>query len=327
MYFQNISPDGTVFTTFLMKGTFEIDINSEVLKEAKKQTPIEVSDRFRGDPAWTSLLYESDLAPFKPATDICVLGKAFSPEGLPAKSWECGIEVGVLKKTVRVTGPRFWEKEENGSWSLTDPEPCTEVDLSFENAYGGSIQTDDNSIACETNPSGKGFTDGNPQDEITRLPAPQIEDVNNPIVDFGAQHTPCCFSPVAKAWLPRRLHAGTYDEGWKKHKYPCLPDDFNYRFYNFAPEDLVYPGFLKGDEHVILENMCLSKDVLNFRLPEDYFLIFCKLKNEEVVTLPLILDTLVVNLIKNRVTILWRSTINSKPEDMLSLDMHKLTIK
>lgn len=327
MYFPNISPDGTSFTTFLMKGTFEIDTKNEILIESKEQSPIEVSDRFRGDPAWTSLEYESDLAPFKPATDICVIGKAYSPKGLPAKSWLCGIEVGALKKSVRVTGPRFWKKEENESWSLTDPDPCTEVELSFENAYGGGFQTEDGPITYEENPSGKGFIHVDHQDEITTLPAPQIEDVDEPIAAFDEQYAPQSFFPVAKAWLPRRDRAGTYDEKWRKNKYPNLPNDFDYRFYNCASEGMVYPGFLKGNEHIILEHMNPKKENIQFQLPEKYFLTECRRADGEIEHPLMALDTLFIDTEKYMVLILWRGVTQGSPEEIERSQINQLHVK
>src|SRR5437773_558832 len=37
-----------------------------------------------GDPEWSTVQYESELAPYKPAVDVVVIGKAYAPRGIPA---------------------------------------------------------------------------------------------------------------------------------------------------------------------------------------------------------------------------------------------------
>ena len=36
-----------------------------------------------GDPEWATVQYESELAPYKPAVDVVVIGKAYAPGGVP----------------------------------------------------------------------------------------------------------------------------------------------------------------------------------------------------------------------------------------------------
>ncbi len=59
--------------------------------------------------------------------------------------------------------------------------------------------------------------------------------------------------PVSRWWKSRLQYAGTYNEVWREKRYPYLPDDFDERFYNSAHPDMIYTGFLSGDENISLE--------------------------------------------------------------------------
>ena len=49
--------------------------------------------------------------------------------------------------------------------------------------------------------------------------------------------TPDNFAVRGKAWAPRLVLAGTYDEQWLETRHPGLPKDFNMAFWNGAPAD------------------------------------------------------------------------------------------
>jgi hypothetical protein len=78
--------------------------------------------------------------------------------------------------------------------------------------------------------------------------------------------SPACFAPVAPNWQPRAGFAGTYDDNWQQTRAPYLPDDYNPRFMNVAPPDLIYPGYLQGGEAVRVIGMHPAGD-LGFALP------------------------------------------------------------
>jgi hypothetical protein len=95
-----------------------------------------------------------------------------------------------------------------------------------------------------------------------------------PNIDYpGDPPRPVGFGPIAPAWLPRRTLAGTYDAAWEERRKPLVPDDFDDRFYQAAPEDQQARGYLIGGEEVELRNLtpsgplsfCLPKVALGFR--------------------------------------------------------------
>ena len=63
---------------------------------------------------------------------------------------------------------------------------------------------------------------------------------------------PAGFGPIARHWEPRVRWAGTYDKRWQRTRKPLLPDDFDDRFHQCAPEDQQVDGGLIGGELVEL---------------------------------------------------------------------------
>src|SRR5690606_38106709 len=77
---------------------------------------------------------------------------------------------------------------------------------------------------------------------------------------------PAGFGFVGPHWEPRARHAGTYDEAWQQARMPLLPTDFDRRFFNAVPADQTAPGFVRGDEPVVIANAS-PEPWLRFRLP------------------------------------------------------------
>src|SRR6266700_3314183 len=78
---------GEVFTAIL-KGSFRL-APREPLRLAEEQAPIVAADEFAGEPGQSPLRHENDLAPFKPACDLILIGSACAAGGRPSK----GVEV------------------------------------------------------------------------------------------------------------------------------------------------------------------------------------------------------------------------------------------
>ena len=55
----------------------------------------------------SSYKYEPEIALFKPATDVVLIGHAHPPGG-GATQVDVGIKVGPVQKVARVFGDRFW---------------------------------------------------------------------------------------------------------------------------------------------------------------------------------------------------------------------------
>lgn len=240
--------------------TIRPDGTTEVAEEQKEIVP---EPKHRSDAAKTALLHESDLDYTKVTTDVVLNGSAYAPPDRLATQIDVGMKVGSIQKVLRVFGDRVWERGGPFGISLSRPQPFQRMPITYERAFGG---TDDTGWEPR-NPVGTGFAT-----DLARLvgkPGPNIEDPRALIVSWKDRPPPAGFGPVARHWLPRVRFAGTYDERWKKERLPLLPEDFDERFFQYAPADQQAPEFLKGTEQVDLRNLTPGGR-LSFTLPGEF---------------------------------------------------------
>jgi len=76
-----------------------------------------------GDPTWSTVKLENDLAPYKLATDVVVVGKACAPQMEPVTHLDVTAHVGRFSKTVRVIGDRQCVHRAGYAPVFTDPVP------------------------------------------------------------------------------------------------------------------------------------------------------------------------------------------------------------
>lgn len=87
--------------------------------------------------------------------------------------------------------------------------------------------------------------------------------VSDPALPHGA---PACPLPLG-AWPCRMRHLGTYDARWLRTRWPGLPDDADWRFFNEAQPQQRLPGGLRGDEEIRLAGVFADAPERCFRLP------------------------------------------------------------
>jgi hypothetical protein len=308
--FHSVDPQGREFGVFVLRGALQI-APGRVVKLDPEQPEVAIQDVFHGDLRSSSLRMEGDLAPFKYRTDIHINATAYAPGGWPAPAWLIRARIGKLEKTLRVTGPRRWVRE-GSEYSLTDPEPCREVPVRYENAFGGVFEDAwGDRRTFEENPIGKGYLpEGKAPTDVT-FEAPQIESPDDPVTELGRIHKPEGFGPIRRGWLPRRAFAGTYDDAWLQGRWPHTPLDFDYRFYNSAHPDLVYPGYLRGDEEVSLENLH-PDGALELRLPGYELGLVALLDTGSRAVVPMLLDTLMIDVPEGRLYMTWRGAFSKR---------------
>lgn len=83
----------------VFKATYDINTDG-TLSLAQEQVPINFKEQFYGELNHSSMCAESDIAPYKPQTDIIIHASAFAPKGEPARSWE--VEVVIKKPDTQV---------------------------------------------------------------------------------------------------------------------------------------------------------------------------------------------------------------------------------
>ncbi|MGH0004676.1 DUF2169 family type VI secretion system accessory protein [Pseudovibrio ascidiaceicola] len=314
--FQQYNTNSELAAVVTVKGTYEIAAGNS-LRFMAEQPEIALDDTFTGpeDPP-AHLVHLSDFVPFKPGTDVTVLARSYAPSGKPEQSWLTGLKVGDIEHVLRVYGPRFWEPVEGQQeWEMGEAEPAAHVPLSYYQAFGGLIPRDEKSAeglqdSHPYNPLGPGVLLPEHSVKGKRYAAPQIEAVDDPILDWRKDYEPKGFAPVAPVWRFREQYTGTYDEIWLRTRHPFLPPDFECRFYNCAHPDLIFSPFLQGDETIQLVNMHLEHKHMTFTLPALKLEATATFKEGSGKSQGLNLDGVHIDLLQDgppRLTLTWRT--------------------
>ncbi len=290
----------------LVKSTYLVK-DSRQLVYAEKQVDLNLTGAHFGDQDSSSYKYEPEIYFIKQSTDVVVVGSACAHKA-GVDQVDVGLSVGPIRKTVRVFGNRYWSKGLTGI-AKTEPRSFEAISLCWENSFGGWDRShpDPSRHTFEPrNPVGTGFrAKWGKFEEGVRLP--NLEDPNDPLKSHGQVVKPVGFGFTSPHWQPRASFAGTYDETWMKERMPLLPKDFDRRFFNGAPTDQIVPGYLRGDEEVMITNVTPSGS-LSFRLPgvpPPECDVEFKGGRREVI--PTNLDTVIINTDENLVFLLWRA--------------------
>ncbi len=303
--FEGRSVGDEPFHVLVLRGTWALPREGRA-KMSPEQLPLVMADRFYGEPGASSPREESDLAPFKPRCDLVVIGDARSPGGAPTPSWTAGVRVGDHTAAVRVTGPRAWERA--AGWRLSAPAPSVTVPMRYELAFGGG----EGDAKCARNPVGVGHLGGRSLDGRDRVQAPQIESLDEPVIELGREYAPRGLGVIGRAWQPRLARAGTYDDAWLSNTWPALPPDFDFNYWNGAHPDLTASPWLRGDEAVELHGMH-HDGPRRFELPDVYVYALVHHEDAPAAPLPMKLDTLVLDAERDLVSLVWRLALPVEP--------------
>jgi uncharacterized protein YjbI with pentapeptide repeats len=185
------------------------------------------------DPA-ASLAYASDFAPHKPRADVTLTGHAY-PRGDDRTVARVRLQLGDVDRVITATGDRAWT-----ALGLRGPAPFESLPLRWERAYGGA--------GHPTNPVGIGAetASDNPLGRLANL-----EDPRYPVASSVERPRPACLAPLAPAWAPRASQSGTFTGDAYRARWPLLPDDFDYGYFNAAPPEQ-QTRHLRGDEGYLL---------------------------------------------------------------------------
>ncbi|MBT9235787.1 DUF2169 domain-containing protein [Pseudomonas sp. MG-2] len=243
----------------------------------------------------------------------------------------------LLDKRLRFTGPRVFRQGFLGGWHLTEAELAKNVPLQWEYAFGGSSvfgnphypeHTPEPYLlnqVCYSNPLGRGWIERRHFEVasslellLEELPAPQIEPTDRPIqrllktsqpdgntnaiqmaeISNALDHQPVGFGVVGRAWAPRLALAGTYDSDWQDRRWPGLPGDFDFGYWNGAPADQ-QTAFLRPDVRIELFNLTSPDWNHNgqscIELPGHRPFLLARLHSGVMIPLPLMTDTLLID--------------------------------
>lgn len=259
--------------------------------------PLRLTDEYydAGDPEWSTVQHESELAPYKPATDVVVIGKAYAPRAASTQQMRIGVLVGNSQKILMVTGDRRCHFRDGELPLFSDPDPFTEMEIRYERAYGGrdEMSIPDVPFIYPRNAMGTGVALRNRKEVVDGLALPNIEDPQDLLTPdrllFGEpdrwhlQPLPQGLGWRQRTWYPRSALIGSYppflDPGTvtAEEQMGIVPRDhvalakqsrlkpLVARFNNGASLGMVFPN-LDGDESIALAG--LSPDgMIRFALP------------------------------------------------------------
>lgn len=318
-HFYYIARDktGRRFGVCIMRGYYSFSDDGKVTLCNEQPGPI-LSPVHYGDPCLSSVRFETDLAPAKPSGEAYIAdATAVAPDEKPSKKWGVSVTIGTASHSLTVTGPRRWVKRHRGDWQITNPDSCQSVDIRYELAYGGIWKggTAEEEVFQE-NPVGVGFVGSCGSISECEVAAPQIESSANPVEQIGRRYYPEGFGAINRAWLPRRELAGTFDDKWKKDKWPLMPNDFSNSYYSCSPLPLQLPRerFFRGDEECRLNGFHARQPFI-FKLPDasDYCMFFNS-SISKAIAYRYNLDTVLIQINERKISLVWRVQVELRPD-------------
>ncbi|SUB81856.1 Uncharacterized protein conserved in bacteria [Pragia fontium] len=141
---------------------------------------------------------------------------------------------------------------------------------------------------------------------LNSIPVPQVEDPDSKISitellrqvdDFNRNKLlslkPVGLSTICRGWQPRLSKAGTYDQQWLEERHPALPIDFDFSYWNCAPEDqqIIYPN---NGLKIEITNLT-SEGKLLAHFPEHRPFILHRMESGDFITRELNLDTVFID--------------------------------
>ncbi len=254
---NTMADDGSDVLVVSAKLGFRYDARGKVRITARPVRDYDARDEGGG------FRYPRDFSlPYR-GTDCLVVGTAL-PSAAPTESRIVTMTIGTVRKSVRLHGPRVYMKGPRG----VRPGPSANIvstPLRYDFVYGGH----EPGLAEEepANPIGRGFSVD--PERWVGLEAHRLEPVD-PTLPAAAG----CFAPIDAGWSPRREHAGTYSDAWRRKRAPAPPRDRDAHYHSAArpeqrstfalklPVTIALSGFI-GDDATEIELPAYGIEVLS----------------------------------------------------------------
>jgi hypothetical protein len=314
-YTMATDKNGRESAVVVVKGTYRLPDGIPNIEDGtpallKPQVPLTATDVFNGEPGPSAVRYENDFAPLKPRCDVLLNGSCHAPGGRPVTQVCVALRIGTMTKAFRVVGRRTYI---HGliTTSVSAPEPFTTIRLGYEVAYGGidRLQDDPTRHAWyPQNHAGVGFHPTASSKQLDGSPLPLTEELDRAADHPQGRFRPMSFGVIGRAWAQRIQWAGTYDQQWLDHQFPFLPNDFDPRYFQSAPDDqqIAYP---RGGERVDLLHLT-PQGRATFRLPSDLALPVVFLHRDgDLHEVPAVVDTLIIEPDEGRFMVVWRAAL------------------
>ena len=228
------------------------------------------------------------------------------------------LRVDRMQKALLVHGTRVYYQGAVGL-TTTAPRPFVTRAIEYEAAFGGTDTSnpDPRKHRLDSrNPAGRGIA-ADPK-TLENQEAHSIEYPHGNPAKVG----PAGFGPLTSFWSPRVERMGTYDAVWEKRKKPLLPDDYDERAAQSAPDDQTPAQPLRGGEAVLLENMT-PEGRLMFLLPTIVPTLLTHVNGREVEH-PAWLATVFVAPETMKVSLTWQGSLPVHSREVDYLDVTEI---
>jgi hypothetical protein len=304
----------------LIKGTFSFAPGEPARAVPEKDQAELAGDTPHMDDIGRSLRYATDLVAYKPWAEITLTADCCAPRGVETTESRVWLEAGPISKALVVTGDRVWVHGRDGHDAVDGPLPFTRVPLRWERAFGG--------LAHPENPLGRGMDIAPDFDGMMRLYLPNIEDPSHRVTSREDRPEPVGFAPVPAHAASRMALQGTRDQRWALFRAPLPPLDYDPCAEQAAPRDQWLEEFWRGDEVVRLGGMDPDHEVIETALPGTRPRLFLDLKRSgprQFVEIPVVLDTVHIDVAERRLVMVWRRAIRLETPDATEIDAIYLT--
>ncbi len=252
-----------------------------------------------------------DVGMPKPNGEVLVSGKCFAKDNKPVPANEVRLEIGPVKKTLYVMGDRIWKQSGGLGAVISDPEPFTEMEISWSRAFGGEGYT--------PNPHGKGCAPVKGDKGGMAQPLPNVLDPKKLIGSPSDRPEPVGLAPLDPSLPTRMRFAGTYNQDYKRKYYPGYPEDMDWRHFLCAPEDQWIDDFFIGNESFCLTNMHPTMPRVEGNLPGYWVRLFILREREEkgpeFAEISMNLDTVWFFPEKLMALLIWRKGIEVRDDE------------
>jgi len=268
----------------------------------------------RQEELWTAL--EAEYVPPKPCFDLIVNGWAVAPDGRPRPWIDAAVDYlghGGSQRLIelRAFAPRTWQPELGaiGRLRASSEAEASRIPLLRPFAFGGQERDPKTGQvhAFEPNPEGMGYYRS--ASAAKGSPLPWLERLDRPATAWDDTLEPIALGHVPPHHVPRRGLQGTFGDTWASTRAPDLPEDFDPRHYNSAPEALQLRDSPLPGHSVALHGMSQSGP-LYFTWPEITLSTLAETAGGTLLA-PQALrwDTLIVDTAARRASLLWRAVI------------------
>lgn len=213
-------------------------------------------------PVWEAV--QAAIAPYggfdegwpKLQAEYLVMGAAYPPAGQTTQPVSASVSVGGLSKRLAVFGDRQF----NALGGISDPATFERMPIAPATAFGGE--------SFVGNPFGKGAEPIRLKDGTEMHPLPNVESPDALVTSTNNQPEPAGFWAYGPDMPQRARYLGTFDAEWTRTRWPHLPVDTNFAYFQVAPADQRLPqGSWQGGEAITVQNMHPTHALLQARVP------------------------------------------------------------